>query len=43
MEPDERVAMTERTRALFQERFSVDRMATALIDVVTGLQAAPRT
>lgn len=43
MSPDDRAAMTRRTRALFRERFSVDRMATALIDVVSDLQAAPRT
>jgi glycosyltransferase involved in cell wall biosynthesis len=31
---EERTAMAQRARALFAERFSVDRMATSLIDVV---------
>lgn len=37
-----RAAMGRRTRELFAERFSVDRMATSLIDVVSAVQAAPR-
>jgi glycosyltransferase involved in cell wall biosynthesis len=40
---EDRAAMAERTRALFADRFSIERMATALIDVVSAVQAAPRT
>jgi glycosyltransferase involved in cell wall biosynthesis len=38
----DRAAMSQRTRELFADRFSVDRMATALIDVVTAVQATAR-
>lgn len=37
-----RAAMSQRTRELFAERFSVEQMATSLIDVVSAVQAAPR-
>ncbi|MBR0964125.1 glycosyltransferase [Bradyrhizobium diazoefficiens] len=38
----DRAAMSQRTHELFADRFSVDRMATALIDVVTAVQATAR-
>jgi glycosyltransferase involved in cell wall biosynthesis len=37
-----RIAMSQRTRELFAERFSVEQMATSLIDVVSTVQVAPR-
>lgn len=43
MSQDDRAAMTRRTRPLFDEQFSVDRMATALIDVISDLKAAPHS
>lgn len=39
---DGQAAMSQRTRELFAERFSVDRMATSLIDIVSAVQTAPR-
>ncbi len=36
-----RTAMSRRTRELFADRFSVDQMATSLIDVVSAVRAAP--
>ncbi|MGY4445938.1 glycosyltransferase involved in cell wall biosynthesis [Bradyrhizobium sp. i1.3.1] len=43
MSPEDRAAMGRRTHDLFADRFSVDRMATALIDVVRAVQASPRS
>lgn len=36
---DEREAMGQRAQALFSDRFSVERMATTLIEVVTAVQS----
>lgn len=43
MSPEGRATMGQRTHDLFADRFSVDRMATALIDVVRAVQASPRS
>lgn len=43
MSPEDRAAMGRRTHDLFADRFSVDRMATALIDVVRAVQASQRS
>lgn len=43
MSLEDRAAMGRRTHDLFADRFSVDRMATALIDVVRAVQASPRS
>jgi glycosyltransferase involved in cell wall biosynthesis len=37
--PEDRAAMGQRARALFADRFSVDRMATTLIDVVRAVHS----
>lgn len=37
----ERAAMSQRARELFAERYSIDRMATALIDVVNAVRSSP--
>lgn len=39
---EHRTAMSQRSRELFADRFSVDRMATSLIDVVSAVQASSR-
>jgi len=39
LSPEDRAAMSQRTRTLFADRFNIDRMATELIDVVRAVKS----